>query len=112
MRNKLIILLCLALVAMAALASCDKFGGGKENECQHTLSEEWTTSETQHWHAPTCEHGEFRSEPEAHADADEDGLCDACAYEIGHEHTYADEWSSNANVHWKTATCSHTSEYA
>ena len=110
MKNKLIILLCLALVAMAALASCDKFGG-KNNECQHTLSEEWTTSETQHWHAPTCEHGEFRSEPEAHADADEDGLCDACAYEIGHEHTYADEWSSNANVHWKTATCSHTTEH-
>ena len=111
MKNKLIILLCLVLVAMTALASCDKFGGGKENECQHTLSEEWTTSETQHWHVPTCEHGEFRSEPEAHADADEDGLCDVCKYEIGHDHTYATEWSSNDNVHWHAATCTHVNEH-
>ena len=111
MKNKLIILLCLAIFAMAALASCDKFGGGKENECQHTLSEEWTTSETQHWHAPTCEHGEFRSEPEAHADADEDGLCDSCGYEVGHEHKYATEWSSNANVHWHAAICTHVDEH-
>ncbi len=109
MKNKLIILLCLAILAMAAFASCTP-DDTADAECQHPVSEEWSKSETHHWHAATCEHGEQRSDYGKHADADEDGICDACAYEVGHEHTYTTKWLSDINNHWKAATCTHKNE--
>ena len=109
MKNKLIILLCLAILAMAALASCEG-GETATGGCEHPVSEEWTTNETHHWHATTCEHGEFRTAYGEHVDVDEDGLCDTCAYEVGHEHTYTTKWLSDINNHWKAATCTHTNE--
>ena len=99
--KKIIILLCLAIIAMTALASCTN------TDCEHPLSADWTSDEANHWHATECEHGEFHSAPEAHVDADENGVCDVCAYETNHEHTYASTWSSNSSFHWKAATCSH-----
>lgn len=109
MKNKLIILLCLAILAMAALASC---GGGETaiGDCEHPVSEEWTTTETHHWHATTCEHGEFRTAYGEHVDVDEDGICDTCAYEVGHVHTYSSDWSRDLAGHWHNATCTHTAE--
>ena len=120
MKNKLIILLCFVIFAMAAFASCTPGGEqagetkpGSNNtsgECKHPVSAEWSTNETHHWHATTCEHGEFRTEYAEHSDADEDGLCDSCEYEVGHEHTYTTKWLSDVNNHWKAATCTHTNE--
>ena len=49
-------------------------------ECEHTFSEAWTTDATNHWHAATCEHTDEKSDLGAHADANKDGKCDACAY--------------------------------
>lgn len=106
--KKLIILLCLAILATAVFASCTPDASG---DCEHTLLETWESNETSHWHPTECEHGEFRSEPEAHVDADEDGFCDLCSYESKHTHTYASEWSSNSSVHWKVATCTHEGEH-
>ena len=116
MKNKLISLLFLAAFAVSALASCSSDsgqggasnGGASDGECQHPLCTEWSSNETTHWHATECEHGEFRSEPISHVDADEDGFCDECNYEVGHEHTYASEWQSDVYEHWRTANCSHT----
>lgn len=101
MKNKIIAFLCVVAMAVCALASC----GG---ECAHELSEEWANDANGHWHPTICEHGEFRGESEAHVDADEDGLCDICAYDAKHVHTFASEWSIDEDKHWKVATCSHT----
>ena len=80
---------------------------GGNTDCRHTFAEEWSTNATEHWHQATCEHGEVKDALAAHADADEDGFCDVCAYEVGHVHTYVDEWSSDLENHWKAASCSH-----
>ncbi len=105
MMKKLFFLICIISLAITALASCGQ-------ECEHPVSEDWTSDAGYHWHATTCEHGEFRQGYAAHADADEDGKCDVCAYEVGHEHTFKSEWTSDEDKHWKDATCSHTSEKA
>ena len=109
MIKRIFSLLLIVTVSVLALASCDVINGIiGEKECEHTFSESWSTDATNHWHAATCEHGENKDSLGAHADADEDGKCDVCAYEVGHEHTFASEWTTSDDKHWKAATCSHT----
>ncbi len=47
----------------------------------HDWSELWTGNKNGHWHE--CEVCNGKSEVVAHADADADGLCDVCGYEVG-----------------------------
>lgn len=103
--KKILFLMCVIALSITALASCGE-------KCEHPVSEEWTSNAENHWHATTCEHGEFRQGYAAHADADEDGVCDVCAYEMGHTHTFSSKWSKDEEKHWKDATCSHTGEKA
>lgn len=105
MKNKILAILCVALIAVLGFASCEQ-----ETACEHTFSAKWSTNETNHWHAATCEHGEIKGQNAAHTDADENGKCDVCEYEVGHTHAFADEWSSDEENHWKAATCTHTDE--
>ena len=108
MKRKFLVLISVALILALACTAC----GSKKNndECEHTYSDKWSTNSTEHWHAATCEHAELKSDVAAHADVDQNGKCDVCDYEIGHEHTYKDVWSSNETHHWKATTCSHTDE--
>ncbi len=124
MKLRLLLILCLVLSAVMVFASCDEAadngeggasnlgGGGNSdgNDCSHTFSEDWTMNATHHWHAATCEHGENRNAYAEHDDADEDGVCNSCSYNVGHEHTYSSEWKFDSNKHWKEATCTHTKE--
>ena len=105
MKNKILAILCVALIAVLGFASCEQ-----ETACEHTFSAKWSTNETNHWHAATCEHGEIKGQNAAHTDADENGKCDVCEYEVGHTHAFDDEWSSDEENHWKAATCTHTDE--
>ena len=106
MKAKILSLLLAVVISIFAFAACDKINGGKE--CDHTFSDKWSTDAANHWHAATCEHGEVKGSLEAHADENEDGLCDVCQYEIGHKHTYESEWTVDDDKHWHKATCSHT----
>lgn len=118
MKKKLISALAV-LTLLLAFTSCDLLpflrgdtpdsGQGSDAPCEHTYSSNWSSSSTEHWHRATCEHEDLKSDLGAHSDADEDGLCDVCTYNIGHEHTFSEEWSSDKTHHWKVATCSHTS---
>ena len=75
----------------------------------HTYDEVWVSvDETGHWHAPTCGHNVAGSDKGAHADANNDGDCDDCGYNGGHEHTYASEWTHTDDEHWREVTCGHT----
>jgi len=118
MKTRIIALLLVACMLFLTLASCggdettntDNGGGNQNGEHVHTFSESWTSNATQHWHKATCEHGEIKDSLGEHKDVNEDGLCDVCDYEVGHEHTFADEWSFDDNYHWKGASCSHKVE--
>lgn len=110
--KKIIILLCLAILATTAFASCtpggETGGVGEGGGCEHPLSTEWECDENSHWNPTSCEHGEYRGNFGVHTDANEDGKCDVCDFDKGHIHTYSSEWESDAYYHWRVATCSHT----
>ena len=114
MKRKFLALLCIVALLVLSLASCSIFdqgnSGNNDDTCEHTYSDKWSTSTTHHWHAATCEHAELKTDTAAHTDADENGKCDVCDYELGHVHTFEDKWTSNDTHHWKVATCSHTDE--
>lgn len=124
---------CLKKIAMIlSLASILGFIGCKEPELHvHTFADEWTTSETHHWKAATCEHTEnvtnlalhsfggwiITKEPTEEELGSKERVCIVCNYkeitEIEkiahtHTHTYSDEWISSETHHWKAATCEHT----
>lgn len=104
MKKKLILFICIISLITVAFASCEK-------KCEHTFSEKWYSDATQHWHPATCEHAETeRSGLAPHVDADENGLCDVCEYEVKHTHTYNSDWTITDTHHWYAATCSHTEE--
>lgn len=73
----------------------------------HTYAEEWSRTEGGHWHAPTCGHDIPGADLTDHVDADNDGICDDCAYDYDHTHTYDEAWATDANDHWHNVTCGH-----
>ena len=101
MRKKLLLLS--SLFSVCALTNCSIF-----SQHEHTFKEEWSVDALSHWHDASCEHTELSSNRGSHVDANEDGICDICEYQIGHEHTYSEDWSNNETHHWHAATCSHT----
>lgn len=80
-----------------------------DGSCDHTYSDSWSSNSNEHWRKATCEHSALKSDIAKHSDTDENGFCDICNYEVGHSHTFTDEWSYNDSHHWRNATCSHTS---
>ncbi len=74
----------------------------------HTYAETFTPTEGGHHHAPTCGHDVPGTDKAAHVDENNDGDCDVCGDNGGHEHTYADAWSSDEDKHWHEVTCGHS----
>lgn len=74
---------------------------------KHTYGTTWSHDEDNHWHAVTCGHDIAEKDKGAHRDADNDGSCDVCLWNGGHEHTYEDAWSTNENNHWHEPDCNH-----
>ena len=101
-KNFWILMLVLAL-SVSVLSSCVK-------ECNHTFSDEWYSDAEYHWHPATCEHTEEHKDFGTHVDEEGDGICDVCSLEVGHDHTFASEWSIDDTHHWKQATCTHTNQ--
>ncbi len=92
------ILVCVALL-VSVFAACNK----------HThVYDKWDNDANQHWKV-CAEDNEIDDTTRAnHADANNDGKCDVCGYEMGvaHTHTYGN-WQSNAQNHWKECTSCH-----
>ena len=62
---------------------CDVCGYQMEPIHEHTYADGWTSDETGHWHAATCEHTGEKGSFAAHVDENDDGMCDVCGYEEG-----------------------------
>ncbi len=76
----------------------------------HTYDEAWTPAdnpEEGHWHAANCCHKVAGTDLAPHVDEDNNSSCDVCAWDYAHEHTYAEEFSTNDDEHWREVTCGH-----
>ncbi len=69
----------------------DENGDGKCDVCNyiaahtHLYADEWSSDDTNHWHAATCEHTSETKDLAAHADDNSDGKCDVCNYTMTSE---------------------------
>lgn len=77
------------------------------SDCTHTYdTTKWESDEDSHYHAGTCGH-EVRKDEADHVDsADNNGICDVCAY-VMCEHTYETGWTDTEGGHWHAPTCGH-----
>ncbi len=82
---------------------------GYDYDHAHTYATEWSSDENGHWYAVACGCTIDVKDMTAHTDVDNDGACDVCAYDGGHEHEYiTDAWATDETNHWHAATCSHS----
>ncbi len=95
---------------------------------KHVYSEEWSFSDTEHWHATTCGHnlkknvadhtygeGVVTREPTEYEEGITSYECETCDYvkeepiaKLPHEHKFATEWSADDTHHWYASLCGHT----
>lgn len=86
---------------------------------EHTYANEWSTSETEHWHAATCEHSDEKSEIGYHSFYDGSNYdtaqetCSTCGYRNSnyvssspesHTHSFSSEWTYDDNGHYHICT--------
>ena len=67
----------------------------------HDLS--YTYDENGHWQK--CANCSYTTSSELHNFVGE--TCTVCGYVAPHEHTFSEEWTSDASGHWHAATCGH-----
>ncbi|GEM_PF-6100973 len=89
----------------------------EEKEHTHSYNlDEYVYNETEHWHADKCGHN-TRIDVEEHQFGEwslassglDERKCTNCEYveTRAHQHTFSNEWSSNAYIHWHASTCGH-----
>ena len=107
--------ICLVMPAILLFAACGK---------THTFSSEWSTTDSQHWHACTDENCDEKSDlgdhnfvwvektpAGVHTDKVETGTCSICQYQKDRTiegsgiHTW--EWKTSDTKHWQETTCEH-----
>lgn len=106
----------LVVPAMFMMTACGKH--------KHSFSDDWSKSETQHWHACKDKKCEEKSDlgdhdfvwaektpAGVHTDKVETGTCKTCQYQKDRtvegtgEHSW--EWKSDGTKHWEQTTCEH-----
>lgn len=111
-----VLALCLIVPAMFMMTACGKH--------KHSFSDDWSKSETQHWHACTGKNCEEKSDladhdfvwvektpAGVHTDKVETGTCSICKYQKDRtvegtgEHSW--EWKCDGTKHWEQTTCEH-----
>ena len=80
----------------------------------HSWAEDWSRSETHHWHECTADGCDVTENSDkdgygAHDyDDDADTTCNTCGYERtitpSHTHSWAEDWSKNETHHWHECT--------
>ena len=75
---------------------------------KHTYDSAWSHDDNNHWHAVTCDHDIEVKGKAAHADSNNDGICDGCSWDYQHEHTFNENvWKTDEDNHWHAPTCGH-----
>lgn len=108
--------ICLVMPAILLFAACGKH--------EHSFSSDWSTTDSQHWHACTDENCDEKSDlgdhnfvwvektpAGVHTDKVETGTCSICQYQKDRTiegsglHTW--EWKTSDTKHWQETTCEH-----
>lgn len=108
--------ICLVVPAILLFAACGKH--------EHSFSSDWSTTDSQHWHACTDENCDEKSDlgdhdfvwvektpAGVHTDRVETGTCSICQYQKDRTiegsgiHTW--EWKTSDTKHWQETTCEH-----
>lgn len=112
--------ICLVVPAILLFAACGKH--------EHSFSSDWSTTDSQHWHACTDENCDEKSDlgdhdfvwtektpAGVHTDKVETGTCSTCNFKIDRTvpntatHTYETEsWEKDKTGHWHKSTCDET----
>lgn len=116
---------CLMVPTIVMAVGCNRGDKGH----QHTYSNEWSTSATEHWHSSTCGHDSEIIDKEAHhwgvweqlkgaalhKDAEIHRKCLVCNFEETDiiegtaTHNYDENnWEKDASGHWHKSTCDDT----
>lgn len=85
---------------------CDDCGWNFDHE--HSYKADWSHDAEYHWYDVACSHQIDVKDKAPHADEDNNGICDGCAWDYDHTHTYAETWSHDADNHWHDAACGHS----
>ncbi len=108
MKSKKLLLVCLSLLLLFALASCDIIQSYLPHKCE--FGTEWKSDESGHWHE--CECGSKDAEAahpfgewQINENDENERECTVCGYKEtkpveGHQHDYSNEWSKDKNHHW------------
>ena len=81
--------------------------------CEHLeFTDAWNFDKENHWHKLACGHDVDLSEVAAaafgaHVDENNDSVCDVCAWDYDHVHTYSTDLSYNLKSHFYAVTCGH-----
>ena len=99
----------------------------------HTFATDWTSDETHHWYAATCEHTTEVSDKAAHtfgdwtttkeateeAEGTKERSCTVCGYtatevitKLDHTHKFSDDWTSDDTYHWHSCICGEKQDVA
>ena len=99
-------------------------------EHKHKFASEWTSDETNHWHASTCGHevtegktvhsfGDWTITKEAICteEGSKTGVCEVCKKEVTEKidakgHSYSEIWSKDASGHWHECICGKREDFA
>ena len=120
-----LIVLFLLLALVLGLSACKE--QPTEQEHVHTFSTEWTTNNTYHWHAATCEHTSEKGDRAKHTwvvtitkeathttAGEKVTTCSVCGLSKTEVipaktqvHSYATEWTHDETHHWHATTCGH-----
>ena len=120
-----LIVLFLLLALVLGLSACKE--QPTEQEHVHTFSTEWSTNDTYHWHAATCEHTSEKADRAKHklvisitkeathtTPGEKVTTCSVCGYSKTEVipaqtqlHSYSSEWTHDENYHWHATTCGH-----
>ncbi len=124
MKKQIALLIAILLIATMCFVACNGSGNeqttsntdsNSESESaggeahSHTYGDVWSMDETNHWHAAVCTDGSdctaVKASVKAHADADNDKICDVCGYDYGHTHTFSEEWTADEQGHRHSVSC-------
>lgn len=125
--SRILTILFLAMALVLGLCACAGEATQQPQEHVHTFSSEWTTNDSYHWHAATCEHTDQKADRAKHkwvttitvaathtTPGEKVNTCKVCGLTktevIPAEtqvHSYSSEWTHDENYHWHITTCGH-----